>query len=195
MTLFEGFDRESLRIGLREVVQQARDARIGPIVIRIVGGAALQLVFFERDITGDVDASMSPVGELHDIAVAVANQHGWPDTWLNDQVARAGYLPDRGRPIEWITLFDDDQALVQVAPADVLLAMKLRAFDDRRTRDLGDVIDLMAMSGITTITGVVDAVHDYFPDATLSSSAIDILAFHLGRGLPPAPPSLDELAW
>jgi hypothetical protein len=108
------FDRDGLVLGLRHLV-----ARLGTSGdrsgIRIVGGAALALRYFDRESTVDIDAHL--IGN-HELVLAasreIAEVNGWPDDWLNDQAAglpltlprnsmRTSTLPRRCRsaPYAW----------------------------------------------------------------------------------------------
>ncbi len=54
-------DRDDLIDGLREIVAELR-ARGEHVGIRIVGGAALSLRYFDRASTVDIDAAIHPPG-------------------------------------------------------------------------------------------------------------------------------------
>jgi hypothetical protein len=89
------FDRDGLVTGLRHLVARLSETgeRSG---IRIVGGAALALRYFERESTVDIDAH--PIGEPELVLAAgreIAEANGWPDDWLNNQAA--GFIPEYGR--------------------------------------------------------------------------------------------------
>ena len=100
MTLF---DRDLLEEGLRQLVAQLRGSgtRSG---IRIVGGAALALRYFERESTVDVDAHfVGSTDIVEQAASAIARANGWPDDWLNTKAA--GFIPEYGvKPVKWVTI-------------------------------------------------------------------------------------------
>jgi hypothetical protein len=54
--------------------------------IRVVGGAALAIEYFERPATRDVDCLLSPADDIKAVAADLAHAHGWPEDWLNDKV-------------------------------------------------------------------------------------------------------------
>lgn len=105
--------------------------------LALVGGAAVVLLYGERQATKDVDAVVRDAAGADDVrsaAARVAAARGLPADWLNDRAR--GFLTgfDAGE-----TLFDDGTLLVRAASAVQLLAMKLSAlrdevdFDDART--------------------------------------------------------------
>jgi len=51
--------------------------------------------------------------------------------------------------VEWHTIYSSPETTIQVASADALLAMKLRA--NRPGRDVNDIRALMALVGITDV--------------------------------------------
>ena len=73
------FDRDGVEFGLRQLVTKLRSSgsRSG---LRIVGGAALALRYFDRESTVDIDAH--PIGDADHVLGAgreVAEENGWPD--------------------------------------------------------------------------------------------------------------------
>jgi hypothetical protein len=135
----EMLTREDIIAGLRDVVGELhRRGETGGI--RLVGGAALALRYFDRGITADVDAVHIVDGHddvVADIVRLVARKRGWVPDWLNFEVTRIDALPLWGRDVEWVTLYAESGVTVEVASPETLLAMKLRA--GRRGRDSGDV--------------------------------------------------------
>ncbi len=101
-------DRDDLIEGLRDVVRQAHEHNVAGASIRIVGGAALRLAYFDRSTTADIDAQIEPMDALTPIIADVARRRGWPTDWLNnnalpertlrllDQMVSVG-LPDKPR--------------------------------------------------------------------------------------------------
>lgn len=119
-----GLDRESLIAGLNDLIERIRAAEIGPFRISIVGGAALALSHVDRRRTVDVDARLDPHDALVRIAERIAVERDWPADWLNSNASQ--FFPDWGKSVDWRPLYDRDDIRVEVAPADALLAMKLR---------------------------------------------------------------------
>jgi hypothetical protein len=187
--MFEGLDRDDLIDGLRELIQRARDRGLGPVSIRIIGGAALRLAYFDRTTTVDIDATITPFDDLKPIVEQISHERGWPVNWLNDEAKRAGFVPTWGRQVEWVSLFDDGNAIVEVASPTALLAMKLRAFERRGRRDLNDVLQLLPLSGATSATEVEQLFEEYFPGDALKTTTIEFLDKVFAGGLPSAAPT------
>jgi Nucleotidyltransferase of unknown function (DUF6036) len=77
-------DRQDLIDGLREVVRQTHEHGIKGVSIRIVGGAALRLAYFERATTADIDAQIEPLASITPIIERIARDRAWPGDWLNN---------------------------------------------------------------------------------------------------------------
>jgi hypothetical protein len=178
------FDRDGLVDGLSKLVAALRESgdRNG---IGIIGGAALALRYFERESTVDIDAHV--IGDHASVLAAgreIAEANGWPDDWLNDQAA--GFIPYYGRrATEWETLYDDGRVVIQVASADAMLAMKLKA--NRPGRDDTDIAKLMAICDIHTVDAAEGLYEDFYPAEMLSDRALRMVTRILEVGLPPRP--------
>lgn len=123
--------------------------------MRLVGGAALSLRYFDRRATHDLDlVHVNPDvdGRVAAAAERVAARRGWSLDWLNFAVNRTGGVPAYGRDAEWVTIHDRAGIVIQVASKETLLAMKLRA--NRPGRDTRDVRLLLALCGLATIAEV-----------------------------------------
>jgi hypothetical protein len=186
------FDREGLVTGLRHLVAGLAETgeRSG---IRIVGGAALALRYFERESTVDIDAH--PIGDAARVLAVgrdIAEANGWPDDWLNNQAA--GFIPDYGRrATTWETLYDDGRVVIQVASADAMLAMKLRA--NRPGRDDTDIAKLMTICGVHSLAAAEELYEDFYSAEALPERAVRMVKRILEVGLPPrpAPPPAPEI--
>ncbi|WP_448808800.1 DUF6036 family nucleotidyltransferase [Agromyces bauzanensis] len=178
------FDRDGLESGLRQLVGKLRStgARSG---LRIVGGAALALRYFERESTVDIDAH--PIGDAERVLAAgraIAEENGWPDDWLNNKAA--GFIPEYGpRVTEWETLYDDGDVVIQVASAEAMLAMKLRA--NRPGRDDADIAKLMVLCGISSVADAEDLYESLYSAEVLPERAVRMVTRILAVGLPEAP--------
>ncbi|WP_353828122.1 DUF6036 family nucleotidyltransferase [Agromyces sp. SYSU T0242] len=178
------FERDDLVIGLRHLVSALteRGERRG---VGIVGGAALALRYFDRESTVDIDAHL--IGD-HEVVLeagrAIAEANGWPDDWLNDQAA--GFIPSYGRrATEWETLYDDGVVVIQVASAEALLAMKLRA--NRPGRDDSDIANLMVICDIRTVDAAEELYEDFYSGEMLPDRAVRMVTRIIEVGLPPRP--------
>ena len=185
--MFSGLDRDDLISGLRAVVERAHQRGLGPISIRIIGGAAIRLAYFERATTVDIDARIDPNDSLSELIDEIAAERQWPNDWLNSAAQKAGFIPTWGRPVEWMPLYTDELVSIEVASVEALLAMKLRAFERRGRRDLGDVVGLLALSGASDAAEVEELFEAYFPGDTLQRTTVDFLRATLADGLTAAP--------
>ena len=175
-------EREDLIEGLRELVAgvTARGEHVG---IRIVGGAALSLYYFDRQSTIDIDAAIHPTEAALEISAQIAVRHDWPSDWLNSSAA--GFIPFVGA--EWHTLLDDEMISISVASAETLLVMKLRA--SRPGRDDDDIARLLSICGIDSIERADEIYETYYPGEVLEEKAYRILRAIFTQGLPSVPPA------
>ncbi len=181
--MFEGLDTDDIVDGLRDLVARAHAAQLHGLSIQIIGGAAIALAYFDRAVTVDIDARLRPRAELATISDQIALERNWPVDWLNNAADTAGLLPGWGRGIEWRTLYIDDAVTIEVAPPDALLAMKLRAFERRGRRDLGDVIGLLGIVQPENAEAVEELFEEFFPGDVLEQRTVDFLAATLAAGV------------
>lgn len=183
-------DRQDLIDGLRELVRLAHENGITGVSIRIVGGAALRLVYFERATTADIDAQIEPITQITPIIERIALDHGWPTDWLNNEAV--GFIPAWGQTVEWEPIFDDDNVSISVAPIDALLAMKLNAA--RPGRDTDDIVQLLALNDMNTADEAENLFERYYPGDALPSRSLELLDRLFALGLPakPATPQRPE---
>ena len=136
MTLFT---RDDLVGALRDLIEELHGAG-DTVGLRLVGGGALALRYFDRRTTNDLDALHVRPGSDEAVVKAarlVAERRGWDPTWINFEVTGSGGEPLYGRGIKWESLYDSDGVVIQVASAEALLVMKLRA--TRPGRDTDDI--------------------------------------------------------
>jgi hypothetical protein len=165
------FSRDDLERYLSLLVDELRGLGANTNV-RIVGGAALALRYFERATTTDIDAMTIGDDDLLGEAVRrVAERHGLPDNWLNEEARK--YVPVWGRMIDWETVYDRDGVVVQIAPVDALLAMKLRA--NRPGRDEKDIARLVAIGGISGVREAEELFESFYPGDALTDRALRML--------------------
>lgn len=168
-------NRADLLEALQELIRELR-ARNVKGEIRIVGGAALALSYFERDLTQDIDVINVRGGDnevLAEAARSVASRLDLNDNWLNFEVTRIDALPTLGKEVEWHTIFSSTGITVQVASAETLLAMKLRA--NRPGRDVNDIRALLALVSITNVANAETLYESFYPGDVLPDRAIRIL--------------------
>jgi hypothetical protein len=186
-------DRDDLIDGLRELVAELHAAG-EPVGLRIVGGGALALRHFDRRTTVDVDAvQVSPGDEAVVVAAAerIAERRGWQLDWLNSKAAQLA--PWWGRDIRWEPIHHDDLVTIEVAPADALLAMKLKA--SRPGRDTDDIRQLLAACGIDSVEAADALFSEFFPGDSLTDRAWRMVERILAAGplAPPVPPPAPNL--
>lgn len=180
-------DRDDIITGLRELITELRDAR-QVAGIRLVGGAALALRYFDRGTTQDLDSLHVHPGTDEEVAAAaarVARRHDWDPAWLNFEVTGADALPSLGREVEWETIHDRDGILIQVASKEALLAMKLRA--NRPGRDTRDIRLLLGLCRIDTLEACEDFYEEFYPGDALAPRAVSIVVAILAEGSPQVP--------
>jgi hypothetical protein len=168
-------NRADLLEALQELIHELRARNVSG-EIRIVGGAALSLSYFERDVTQDIDVMNVQGGDNEAVAEAarsVASRLDLNDNWLNFEVTRIDALPTLGREVEWHTIFSSAEITIQVASAQALLAMKLRA--NRPGRDVNDIRALLALVGITDVASAETLYESFYPGDALPDRAIQIL--------------------
>lgn len=168
----EPMEREQIISALRLLIQELGDLQ-SQARIRIVGGAALSLVHFERLATVDVDSlsfERETSTELELAIARVANRLGWPADWLNTEVQLSGGVPTLGKEIHWQNIYSDRSVRIDVAPAEAMLVMKLRA--NRPGRDTDDIRKLIATLGIVDVNEIESLYEDYYPAEPLSQRAL-----------------------
>jgi hypothetical protein len=174
-------DRDDLIRGLREVVVRLRE-RGEPAGIRIIGGAALSLRYFERRTTEDIDAKLHPAEPTLTVAAEVAEANGWPADWLN---AKAAHFIPIATDAGWEPLYAEDDVSIWVASAATLLAMKLRA--SRAGRDDDDIANLLAICGVDGPADAAELYETYYPGEVLPDKAARMLDAIFAQGLPAVP--------
>jgi hypothetical protein len=123
-------NRDELIAGLAALIERLRHAG-QPAGIRIVGGAALSLRYFDRRATSDIDARIEPADEVLAIAARIADENGWSHDWLN--MSATMFIPTVGADSGWEVIYAEDGIVIEIASPGALLAMKLNA--SRPTRD------------------------------------------------------------
>lgn len=175
-------DRDDLIRGITAVIAKLRKTN-QPAGIRIVGGAALALRYFDRRTTADIDAHLQPEQPILHAASEVAVENGWPDDWLNSKATI--FIPAYGASPEWEVIHADELITVEVASPRALLAMKLNA--SRPSRDVQDIANLLAICGVADIDEAEKLLGEYFPGDGLPDKAIRLLTPIFAQGLPAIP--------
>lgn len=134
-------DRDAFLEALAEVADRLRQ-RGAVARIYIVGGAAMALAYDAERASHDIDGViLDGYGPLVEVVREIAQERGWPTTWLNDQAA--SYVPATPDTTARV-VFDHPTLHVLAASPEHLLAMKAMA--GRRT-DFDDLVRLIEMLG------------------------------------------------
>lgn len=125
--------------------------------VGLCGGAVMCLVFQARNSTKDVDAIFEPTREIREAAIAVAQDFGVADDWLND-AAKGFFLspPPKNDVMELSNL------RVWAPTPEYMLAMKCVSarFD---SHDRGDVEFLIHHLGLKSSVAVFEVICRYYP--------------------------------
>ncbi|MGO4105785.1 DUF6036 family nucleotidyltransferase [Leifsonia sp. YAF41] len=175
-------DRDDLINGINAVITKLRAAGQSA-GIRIVGGAALALRYFDRRTTTDVDAHLQPEQPILAAAMEVANENGWPHDWLNSNASI--FIPAYGADPEWEVLYASEDITVEVASPRALLAMKLNA--SRPGRDVQDIANLLAICHIRDVDAAEELLNGFYPGDGLPDKALRLLEPIFAHGLPGIP--------
>jgi len=164
------FTAEQLREALSELAHRV-DQRKVAAAVRIVGGAALALSFYDRAPTQDIDALVYPPllaeGPVLEVAAEMAKERGWRPEWFNTQV-RVWVPP--ALDASWTPLLSDGGVEITVAPPDLLLAMKLNA--GRGRRDARDIEVLLEICEIGAVDEAEAIFEHYYPGDSLKERAV-----------------------
>jgi len=149
-----------------ELEQRERHSKI-----YIVGGAALMLGFGTRDATKDIDAVITPRGEIMPVVLEIARRRNLTDDWLNS--AAAMYVPPWPEDPNPRILISTEHVQISIASADMLLAMKIHA--SRGRQDIEDLRFLLAEVGINDYQEAVSHFERFYEEDSIKDRAIKIL--------------------
>jgi hypothetical protein len=154
------FDHDSLLQAFTLLAAELeRKAVVGQV--HVVGGAAMLLAYNSRVTTRDVDALFTPDGPMVEAVRQVADQMGWPRSWLNNQSSSyMSRMPGQGAMV-----FDHPYLQVAATPPDHLLAMKVLAA--RAVRDRQDIEILLGRLKISSPEAIWVIVARFFPDVAI----------------------------
>jgi hypothetical protein len=169
------FDRATLQRAFERLGELA--AAAGKRVdISIYGGSALVLTTDFRVSTQDIDAVFEQDRPfVRRSAQTVADEFGWPESWINDGVK--GFLSAHDADRDAKSLFrsyprETGPGLrVFVATPAYMFAMKclaMRASGTERGADIDDIRQLGGALGICNATEAMKIVTRYYPEGRLS---------------------------
>lgn len=167
------FSRDDILELLREVASRLRERGVSA-GIRLVGGAALAVAYYDRRATADIDAALSPAEPILEVVAEIAAERNLPTDWLNDKAM--GYIPFVGMD-EWVEVFRDGDVSVSVGRAEMLLAMKLAA--NRGRRDSDDIAVLLDICEIASVEQAQELYETYHSQAVLPAAAAARVEAHL----------------
>jgi len=160
------FTRDDILAGLEELAGLLAAGGVAT-TIRVVGGAALAIAYGRDATTTDIDALYGAPDQARAAVTTIAARRGWPDTWLNDNVKM--FASHHDHTAQWERHSTSGSVEVWIAPADLLLAMKLLA--GRGRRDAAD-IDLLCDACNVTSTTAAHAIFDrYYPHDEMAARA------------------------
>lgn len=160
------FDRDDVLGALEELARRLA-ARGAPAHIRVVGGAAIAVQYGREALTQDVDALFGRSDDVLEIAAEIARERGWPNSWLNDDVAMHASHFDH--EAVWVRIVDVESVQVDLAPADLLLAMKLKA--GRGGRDEDDIDLLCDACGLRSAAEAEAIFERFYPEGEIKPLA------------------------
>ena len=143
----------------------------------IYGGAVMMLAYDARQTTKDVDAIIRPPEVGRRLAHKVAQERGWNDDWINDDVKQ--FVSSVETRSVWTPPGLRTSAIKFSRPtAKYLLAMKVMACRKPLPGylgDEGDIAFLLKKMAIRSVPEVEQIVEQYFPDTVLSATTITVL--------------------
>jgi hypothetical protein len=160
------FDRDDIVSALEELAETLAAGGVST-TIRVVGGAALAVGYGREATTTDIDALYGAPEEVGAAVASIAARRGWPETWLNDRVKM--FASHYDHTAGWVPFATRGGVEVWIAPADLLLAMKLLAGRGRRD---GTDIDLLCDACGVTSTAAAEAIFErYYPHDEMAPRA------------------------
>lgn len=145
--------------------------------VSLYGGALMMLAYDARQSTKDVDAIIRPPDVGRRLAAKVAQERGWHDDWLNDDVKQ--FVSTVETRDAWTPPGLNAPAIKITKPtAKYLLAMKVMAC--RRSLpgyagDEADIAFLLKKMAIKNAGEVEHIVDQYFPDTVLSAATLAVI--------------------
>jgi hypothetical protein len=161
------FTKEDILKAFEEIGEIANERGV-IIDIGVYGGSAIALQWEFRRSTRDVDIVVFGDPQfLRESAATVADRHGWPDNWINDAVK--GFVSvrqDLQMYLEFPKGTESPGLRVFTPTPEYLLAMKcmaMRTGSGEHRSDIGDIKNLLRITGITSTQDVLTLVEKYYP--------------------------------
>jgi hypothetical protein len=160
------FSPNEIKALLAELLERLNAAQVRG-GIRVVGGAAIAMLYGGRAATADIDASLTPSKDILEVARQMATERSLPMDWLNDKVL--AFIPFEAELTDWLEVMRVGETSLLVAKPHLLLAMKLRA--NRGLRDASDIEVLLSACKISSMNQVETLYEHYFSQEVLSFDA------------------------
>ena len=162
--------------GLTRLSELAQSENV-VLEVSLYGGALMLLAYDARQSTKDVDAIIHPPDVGRRLAAKVAEEHGWSDDWLNDDVKQFVIMTETRHP--WTPPGLNAPALKISKPtAKYLLAMKVMACRKALPGHPGDEMDiafLLKKMEVRNLSEVERIIDQYFPDTELPAATTSVL--------------------
>ena len=157
------FSLDDLYEGLQALAEKLEEKDVyGHLYV--VGGAAMAMTFVRDRTTRDIDAVIAgDRSVVLECVSGVAEERGWPTTWLNDHITEFVRLvpPDRDRDAR--VLWSHRNLLVSGASPKYLLAMKIRANRPTDNDDIRVLLDVLGIQSKDEVFAIHDAVFPEWP--------------------------------
>jgi hypothetical protein len=145
--------------------------------VSLYGGALMMLAYDARQSTKDVDAIIRPPAVGRRLVVKVAQERGWHDDWLNDEVKQ--FVSTVETRDAWTPPGLNAPAIKITKPtAKYLLAMKVMACRRALPGYAGDEADIAFLLNKLVIKSAAEVeriVDKYFPDTVLPAATHAVL--------------------
>ncbi|MGO9911620.1 MAG: DUF6036 family nucleotidyltransferase [Acidimicrobiales bacterium] len=163
-------NRTQIEAALHELVSELH-ARGQRASIYLVGGTALMLGYDARQATRDVDAVATPRDIVLRVAAEVAERLGLPDDWFSTNAAI--FVPPHPEDPSPTLFFEEGDVRVEIASAEMLLAMKIRA--SRGRQDISDIRLLLAVTDTRTVQAAIELYERVYEEDEIRPRALTIL--------------------
>ncbi len=158
--------KEDILRGLRRLDALAQEAGL-MVDLSIYGGAALAIAFDIRNATRDVDAVVRGNPDfVRRAAVQIAQEQGWPQSWLNDGVK--GFTSAHEK-MQLMAGFEGSQAgglRIHTPTPEYLFAMKCMAMRPEGiggSHDISDIRALALAAGIKDKDDALALIESFYP--------------------------------
>ena len=177
--------KDEILAGLARLSELAQKENV-TLEMSLYGGALMMLAYDARQTTKDVDAIIRPPEVGRRLAAKVAQERGWHDDWLNDDVKQ--FVSTVETRDAWTPPGLNAPAITITKPtAKYLLAMKVMAC--RRSLpgyagDEADIAFLLKKMAIKNARDVEHIVDKYFPDTVLPAATLAVIEKLLTHAAP-----------